>query len=62
MAEPSIADLQKQIAALEHHIKLLKNRECLCPDCRDKVRPGECPRCALQSAEAKIDRLKGLLK
>lgn len=60
-----IVELNAEIAALRKQLEVHKAHECLCPDCRDKVPKGTCPRCSEQSArasDAQAEKLAGLLK
>lgn len=57
-AEAEIGKLARIISIQKRAI----NRWMPCPDCCDKVESGKCLRCALQSAETEIARLKHSLE
>jgi len=54
--DPAIQFTQTTLRAAEKRVELYKKHECLCPDCRDKVPKGTCPRCAQQAAETRATK------
>ena len=58
-AESQASTLRQERDRQAHQIELMKRAEARwlpCPDCRDKIEPGDCQRCARQRVEAKLGK------